>query len=116
MTVYKILTRQQWAAAAAGGQFNGAALDLVDGYIHLSTASQLIETVRRHFQSQADLVIVCLDTERLGDGLRWEPSRGGALFPHFYGTLPTTAATSLIDLPLGPDGEHQFPPGPSHLT
>jgi len=114
MDVYKILTRQQWAEVVASGQFNGAAIDLVDGFIHLSTARQLIETVRRHFRSQVDLVIVGIDTERLGDGLRWEPSRGGDLFPHLYGSLPVTAATALIDLPMGPDGEHQFPPGPWH--
>ena len=114
MFVYKVLTHQQWAAAVACGQFNGAAIDLADGYIHLSTASQLEETVRRHFQSQADLVIVCFETNRLGDGLRWEPSRGGDLFPHFYGDLAVTVATAMIDLPLGPDGEHKFPPGPWH--
>ena len=69
-----------------------------------------METVRRHFHGQDDLVIVCINDESLGDDLRWERSRGGELFPHLYGIL----ATELIDLPRGPDGEHEFPPGAWH--
>ena len=69
-----------------------------------------METVRRHFHGQDDLVIVCINDESLGDDLRWERSRGGELFPHLYGILPTAVATELIDLPRGPDGEHEFPP------
>lgn len=91
-TAYKILTADQWAQFARGGAFHGAPVDLADGYIHLSTADQMPETLARHFAGQTGLMIAEIDLAMLGDDIRWEPSRGGALFPHYYGgALPMAA-------------------------
>ncbi len=83
-----------WREAARDGVFRGAPIDLADGYIHFSTAAQVAETAARHFAGATDLVLVAVDAAALGDALRWEPSRGGALFPHLYGTLPLSAVHS----------------------
>jgi uncharacterized protein (DUF952 family) len=96
-TAYKILTAAQWAQFSADGVFRGAPVDLADGYIHLSTAQQLDETLSKHFAGQSDLVILSVDLAQLGDAVRWEVSRGGALFPHIYADLPLTAVK--IDRP-----------------
>ena len=88
---YKILTTPQWAQFQREGVFNGAPVDLADGYIHMSTADQLDETLARHFAGQTGLVIATIDLTQLGDALKWEVSRGGALFPHYYGVLPMAA-------------------------
>jgi uncharacterized protein (DUF952 family) len=88
---YKILTADQWAQFQADGVFDGAPIDLADGYIHLSTADQLDETLTKHFAGQSGLVIAEVDLEQLGDAVRWEVSRGGALFPHVYAALPIAA-------------------------
>ncbi len=88
---YKILTADQWAQFQSEGIFTGAPIDLADGYIHLSTADQLDETLAKHFAGQAGLVIATIDPTQLGDALKWEISRGGALFPHYYGALPMAA-------------------------
>ena len=90
---YKILTAVQWAQFAQDGVFYGAPVDLADGYIHLSTTDQLAETLNKHFAGQSDLVILAVDLEPLGDDVRWEVSRGGALFPHVYAYLPLSAVT-----------------------
>jgi uncharacterized protein (DUF952 family) len=108
-TLYKITDRDAWAAARAEGVFRGAPVDLADGYIHFSTAAQVAETAARHFAGRDDLVLVALAAERFGARLRWEPSRGGALFPHLYDTFDPGDAAWVIDLPLGPDGRHVFP-------
>jgi uncharacterized protein (DUF952 family) len=108
-TIYKVLSRELWNAAEAAGQFEGAGIDLADGYIHFSTRDQVVETVEKHFAGQSDLVLVAVDAELLGDALKWEPSRGGALFPHLYGTLMVSSVDSVQDLPLGEDGSHSFP-------
>ena len=102
--IYKLLDRAAWDAALAEGVFTGSAVDLADGYIHFSTAAQAAETARRHFIGQAGLVLVAVDADGLGAALRWEPSRGGDLFPHLYEPLPTTAARWARPLALGPDG------------
>ena len=107
--LYKICTRAEWSAAEVAGVFTGSAVDRADGFIHLSAREQVEETARRHFAGQADLVLVEIDDGELGEALRWEASRGGALFPHVYGALPVDAATSVTALPLGAGGEHQFP-------
>lgn len=92
MIVYKLLARQAWEHACAQGRFLGAAIDLKDGFIHLSTGAQVQQTARLHFRGQADLVVVAFEAEGFGDALKWEPSRGGELFPHVYDTLdPATA-------------------------
>ena len=102
--VYKIVSRAAWEEAAAKGRFDGAAIDLNDGYIHLSTGSQAQETARLHFNGQAGLVLVALSVEALGEVLKWEPSRGGQLFPHLYGPLDPALALDVTDLDLDPDG------------
>ncbi|KUR77897.1 DUF952 domain-containing protein [Novosphingobium sp. Fuku2-ISO-50] len=89
---FKILTAPQWADWQATGSFIGAPVDLADGYVHLSSADQLTETANKHFAGQDDLVVVRVDLAALGDLIRWEPSRGGALFPHVYGPLPLGVA------------------------
>ncbi len=94
-TVYKICGTEEWRSAEAAGRYDGSADDERDGFIHLSTASQLEETVRRHFAGRDDLVLIGVDAARLGDALRWERSRGGALFPHLYGSLPLDAVKSV---------------------
>jgi uncharacterized protein (DUF952 family) len=108
-TIYKICDAALWREAERAGVFGGAPVDLADGYIHFSTAGQVAETAARHFAGQTDLLLVAIDTEVLGPALRYEPSRGGALFPHLYGTLPLSAVRWVQPLPLGPDGRHVFP-------
>lgn len=90
--------------------FRGAPVDLSDGFIHFSTATQAAETAAKHFAGQSDLLLLHIDSAKLGDKLKWEPSRGGALFPHLYGELALAAVTKVDSLPLGSDGSHQFPP------
>lgn len=107
--IYKIATRRQWKDAQAAGVFTGAAVDVADGYIHFSTADQVTETAARHFSGRTDLVLVAVETAGLGDALKWEPSRGGALFPHLYAPLDTSHVAWARPLPLGDDGAHRFP-------
>lgn len=106
--IYKILARSEWTAAQAAGVYEGSAVDRADAFIHFSTASQARETARRHFAGQADLVVAAFDADDLGPSIRWEPSRGGELFPHLYGTLPTRLALAVTEAPLGPDGTPQL--------
>lgn len=109
--IYKIAPAALWREAEAAGAFLGAPVDLADGYIHFSTAGQARETAARHFAGQADLLLVAVEAAKLGPALRWEPSRGGALFPHLYAPLALSAVRSVEPLPLGPEGGHVFPPG-----
>jgi len=104
MRVYKILARAEWEPATERGRYDGSAVDLADGFIHLSTAAQAPETARRHFAGQADLVLVRLDAAALGAALRWEPSRGGERFPHLYALLDPALAEAVTPAPLGQDG------------
>jgi uncharacterized protein (DUF952 family) len=94
MIAYKILTADQWAQFERDGVFNGAPVDLADGYIHLSTADQLQGTLDKHFAGQTDLIVADVDLSDFGDALKWETSRGGALFPHIYGPLPISAVVN----------------------
>lgn len=107
--IYKICTEAEWRAAQAQGEFTGSAVDIADGFIHFSTAAQVEETARRHFAGQTGLVLVAVNPDALGDALKWEPSRGGDMFPHLYGTLKANSAASVMPLPLGDDGLHAFP-------
>ncbi|UJX44816.1 DUF952 domain-containing protein [Xanthobacter sp. YC-JY1] len=107
--IYKIAPAAFWAAAEQAGVFTGAPVDVADGYIHFSTAAQARETAAKHFAGQSDLKLVAVEAAALGAALKWEPSRGGALFPHLYAPLPLTAVTWVRDLPLGADGAHVFP-------
>lgn len=106
--IYKILTRDEWRAFAAAGRTTGAPVDLADGFIHFSTADQLAGTAAKHFADRDDLVLVAVDPAGLGDALKWEPSRGGALFPHLYAPLTLDAVLWLTGMPLGPSG-HALP-------
>ena len=109
MRVYKILDRTAWTAARDAGVFEGAGIDLADGYIHLSTATQAAETARRHFRGRTDLVVLELEAGDLGDALRWEPSRGGELFPHLYAPLDPAQVRGVLEAPLGEDGAPRLP-------
>jgi uncharacterized protein (DUF952 family) len=97
-TAYKILTADQWAQFEHDGVFHGAPVDIADGYIHLSTGEQLQGTLDKHFVGQANLVIAEVDLSGFGDVLKWEVSRGGALFPHIYGPLPMAAVRGMREL------------------
>ena len=102
--IYKITDRTAWDQAISGGAFAAAPVDLADGYIHFSTAEQVAETAAKHFRDQSDLIIIAVDAAALGPALKWEPSRGGALFPHLYAPLDVAHARAVYDLPLGPGG------------
>ena len=108
--IYKICPASLWRAAEITGVFRGSAVDAADGFIHFSTAAQAAETAAKHFAGQKDLLLVQVESARLGDRLRFEPSRGGGLFPHLYGDLELAAVSKVEALPLGPDGRHLFPP------
>jgi len=107
--IYKICPASLWGEAERAGAFAGAPVDRADGFIHFSTAAQVRETAAKHFAGEPDLLLVAVEAGTLGEALRWEPSRGGALFPHLYGPLPLTAVLWTRPLPLGPDGAHRFP-------
>ena len=108
--IYKICPRTLWQDAEASGFFEGAPVDVADGYIHFSTALQAKETAARQFRGQDDLVLVAVKAGKLDKALlKWEPSRGGDLFPHLYGPLPLATVAWVRPLPLGADGTHIFP-------
>ena len=107
--IYKIATRGEWAEAEKAGVFEGAPVDLADGFIHFSTAAQVRETAAKHFAGKADLLLVAVDAAKLGDALKWEVSRGGALFPHLHAPLDLSVVAWVRELPLGEDGAHVFP-------
>jgi uncharacterized protein (DUF952 family) len=108
-TVYKICPAALWREAEREGVFRGSPVDRNDGFIHFSSTEQAAETAAKHFAGKPDLVLLRVDAASLGDRLKWEPSRGGALFPHLYGDLDLKAVTQVDPLPLSPDGHHQFP-------
>jgi uncharacterized protein (DUF952 family) len=102
--IYKLLDAPSWEAAQAAGMFTGSAVDERDGFIHFSDAGQAQETARLHFKGQSDLVLLTVDADQLGEALKWEPSRGGALFPHLYAPLPVAAVIDARGLQLDADG------------
>ena len=108
MRIYKILPRAEWTAAHEARAFKGSAIDLADGYIHFSTAAQAQETAAKHFAGKADLVVLEVEADDLGDALKWEPSRGGDLFPHLYGPLEASLVRYVTAAPPGPDGTPQL--------
>lgn len=109
--VYKIVTEAAFETARHERRFAGSADDRRDGFIHLSTADQVAGTLASHFSGQTGLLLLGVDPERLGSDLKWEPSRGGALFPHLYGPLDLEAVLSIDRLSLDEDGRHTLPPG-----
>ncbi len=117
-TIYKLLSADEWRDAQAAGTFRGSAVDLRDGYVHYSTAQQVRETAAKHFAGQTEVWLLAVSTEALvahlgqtgsAQGLRWEVSRGGALFPHGYGDLPIAAVRRAVPLPWSPEGGFRFP-------
>jgi uncharacterized protein (DUF952 family) len=106
--IYKIAPASLWRKAQDKGRFDGAPVEIADGYIHFSTAEQAEATAAKYFSGKDDLLLIAVDTKRLGDGLRFEPSRGGVLFPHLYSALPLDAVVWAKPLPLRPDGGHDF--------
>src|ERR1700732_3264768 len=106
--IYKIAPASLWRKAQDKGRFDGAPGDIADGCIHFSTAEQPEAPAAKYFSGEDDLLLIAVDTKRLGDGLRFEPSRGGVLFPHLYSALPVDAGVGQKLLPLRPDGGHDF--------
>ena len=107
--IYKIFRAAEWSAASRETRWKGSAVDLKDGFIHFSTAEQAAETLANHFAGETGLILAEIDPAKLGAPLKWEPSRGGALFPHLYGSLPLDALVRTWPLLPGPDGEYVLP-------
>ena len=110
MLIYKIFRPDEWAAFQADGQTLGAPVDLADGFVHSSTREQAAETAAKHFAGARALVLLALEAEGMGEALKWEPSRNGALFPHLYRALRLDEVIWAKPLPLV-DGAHRFPEG-----
>ena len=108
--IYHMCPADTWQQAVRSGAYDGTADDQRDGFIHFSTAEQIAESARRHRAGQAGLVLIAVESDRLADRLKWEKSRGVALFPHLHGPLDPAEVASIRPLPLGPNGEHIFPP------
>lgn len=108
--IYNLCRRPDWQAAEKLGRYEGTADDRRDGFIHFSTAAQVAESAARHRAGVTDLLLLAVEVSRLGPALRWEPSRGGQLFPHLYGTLQIADVKAVHDLPLDPAGRHIFSP------
>ena len=109
--IYHVRRREEWEAALERGRYDGSSQDRADGFIHFSGPDQVVASAAKHRAGQDGLVLLTVDPDRLGDRLKWEPSRGGALFPHFYGPLPLDAVMRIDDLRLDADGRHVFPEG-----
>lgn len=107
--IYHMCRHQEWRDAQTAGAYPGSSQDAADGFIHFSTAAQVVESAAKHRAGQDGLLLLAVDAARLGPALKWEPSRGGQLFPHLYGVLPLTAVVRVTELPLGGDGRHVFP-------
>jgi uncharacterized protein (DUF952 family) len=108
-TIYKICPASAWREAERRGAYRGSADDLRDGFIHFSTAAQVPGTAAKHFAGQSGLFLIAVDAEGLGDALKWEPSRGGDLFPHLYGELDPGAVLKVMEMRLRSDGTHEIP-------
>ncbi len=111
--IYKVLRSSEWSQAQQAGAFAGAPVDLADGYIHLSEARQLAGTLGKHFRGQPGLVLVAFDADSFGEELKWEPSRGGDLFPQLNAELPIRLAVAVWDLELDAGGIHRLPELPN---
>jgi len=109
--IYHMCKADEWAAAQETGSYPGTSQDQADGFIHFSTKAQVWTSAAKHRRGQDGILLLAVRTAGLGDALKWEPSRGGALFPHLYGPLPVSAAIEATPLPLGSDGVHIFPEG-----
>jgi uncharacterized protein (DUF952 family) len=107
--IYHMCRAEEWHAAGQTGEYFGSSQDIADGFIHFSNAEQIKASAAKHRAGQSGLLLIACDEAKMGPGLKWEESRGGQLFPHFYGALPMESVMSAVDLPLGTDGLHQFP-------
>ena len=107
--IYHMCRAAEWQDALTNGFYPGSSQDREDGFIHFSTASQVVESAARHRAGQSGLNLLAVKVAELGESVRWEAARNGQLFPHLYGVLPVTAVAWVHDLPLGPDGLHVFP-------
>lgn len=113
--IYKLATEAEWEAALKAEQFEGAPVDIEDGYIHFSTAAQVEETAHKYFRHTEKLLMLVVQIELLeacADQLKWEPARNGDLFPHLYAPLPLDAVIELFSLPMDAEGYHEIPPLP----
>ena len=108
--IFHMCRKDEWEEARSAGAYAGSSQDRQDGFIHFSTAEQLPGSARKHRAGQPNIVLLAVDPAPLGEALKWEPSRGGALFPHLYGPLPVSAVRWAKDLSLGTDGIHILPP------
>jgi len=108
--IFHLCRQDEWEEARSRGAYAGSSQDRQDGFIHFSTAEQLPGSARKHRAGQPNIVLLAVDPTPLGNALKWEPSRGDALFPHLYGELPVSAVRWTKDLPLGADGIHILPP------
>jgi uncharacterized protein (DUF952 family) len=108
--VFHMCRKDEWEEARSAGAYAGSSQDRQDGFIHFSTAEQLPGSARKHRAGQLNIVLLAVDPTPLGDSLKWESSRGGALFPHLYGSLPVSAVRWTKNLSLGADGVHILPP------
>lgn len=110
MLIFKIFRAPEWAELRAAGETAGAPVDVADGFVHFSTVEQVAETAAKHFAGEEDLFLLGLEADDMGEDLKWEPSRGGALFPHLYRPLKLADVAWAQPLPLE-NGTHQFPAG-----
>ena len=109
--IFHICRREDWDRAVAAGRYGGSSQDRADGFIHFSAGDRVRASAAKHRAGQDGLILLTVDPDRLGEALRWEPSRGGAPFPHLYGDLSPDAVLRVDPLPLGADGRHVFPSG-----
>ncbi|WP_334128004.1 DUF952 domain-containing protein [Sneathiella sp.] len=107
--IYHMAERSDWERAVERGSYPGTANDIADGFIHFSTAETVVESAAKHRAGAPNLLLIAIEAERLGAALKWEPARGGILFPHLYGALDPALVQSVTPLPLGPDNRHIFP-------
>ncbi len=109
--IYHMCRAEEWATALDSGSYPGSSQDQADGFIHFSTRDQVWTSAAKHRKGQPGILLLAVDAARLGDALKWEPSRGGQLFPHLYGPLDPDAVIETVPLPLGDDDIHVFPSG-----
>lgn len=107
--IYHLARANRWRAAKAAGMYHGTNEDTADGFLHFSTARQVVESARKHRAGETEIILLAVFADGLGAALKWEPARGGDLFPHLYGPLVVSAVRTATALPLGPDGLHRFP-------
>lgn len=109
--IYHMCLANEWVEAQKTGSYGGSSQDKADGFIHFSTRVQVWTSAAKHRRNQDNILLLEVDADALGDALKWEASRGGALFPHLYGPLPVSAAIKVIPLTLDNEGVHIFPDG-----